>query len=75
MKDELLKECEQLMIDFAKKKNMSPDVMISNFQMALLNIAGWICRCYQYTDDKYEAFMRQYADNVVEAIDQRFRKE
>lgn len=75
MKEELVKECEQLMIDFAKEKNMSADVMMSNFQTALLNIAGWICRYYQYTDDEYEAFMRQYADNVVESIDSRFRKE
>lgn len=75
MTDYLLKECEQLMIDFAKEKNMSPDDMISKFQMALLNIAGWICKCYKYTDDEYEAFMREYADNVTKAIDRGLRKE
>lgn len=75
MKDLLLKECEQLMIDFAKKKNMSPSEMLSEFQTALLNIAGWVCRCYQYTDEEYEAFMREYANNVVESIEFRFRKE
>lgn len=75
MENNLVKECEQLMIDFAKKKNMSPDLMLSDFQTALLNIAGWICQCYQYSDDQYEAFMKEYASNVVSAVEYRFRKE
>ena len=75
MKDLLLEECEQLIIDFAKRKNMSPDQMMSKFQTALLNIAGWICECYQYSNDEYEAFMKEYANNVSESIERRFRKE
>lgn len=75
MTDYLLKECEQLMIDFGKKKNMSPDDMISKFQMALINIAGWICECYQYTDDECKAIMREYADNVARSIESRFGKD
>lgn len=75
MENNLVKECEQLMIDFAKKKNMSPDQMISDFQTALLNIAGWVCKCYEYTDDEYETFMKEYAGNVAAAVERRFRKE
>lgn len=71
----LVKKCEQSMIDFAKKENMSPNDMMSNFQTALLNIAGWICECYEYSNDEYERFMRQYAANVQEAVERRFRKE
>lgn len=69
-----VKGCEQVMINFAKKKNMSPDAMLSNFQTALLNIAGWICRCYEYSDDEYEEFMKGYADNIRIAVENRFKK-
>ena len=75
MKDLLLEECEQLMIDFAKEKNMSPDQMLSKFQTALLNIAGWLCECYGYSNDQYEAYMKEYAESLENAIEQRFRKE
>lgn len=75
METNLVKECEQLMIDFAKKKDMSPRDMMSDFQTALLNIAGWICECYEYSNDEYEAFMRQYAANVQESVERRFKKE
>lgn len=62
------------MIDFAKKENMSPDSMVSNFQTALLNIAGWICKYYGMSSEEYEKFMWQYVDNVKEAVELRFRK-
>lgn len=71
---ENVKECEQVIINFAKEKNMSPDAMMSDFQTALLNIAGWICECYKYSDDEYEKFMREYADNVRIAVEDRFKK-
>lgn len=71
----MITECQQVMIDFAKEKNMSPNDMMSDFQTALLNIAGWICECYGYSKDEYEEFMRQYAANVQEAIESRLRKE
>lgn len=63
------------MIDFAKEKNLSPGEMLSSFQTALLNVAGWICKCYQYTDEEYEKFMKEYADNVRESVEHRLRKE
>lgn len=75
MEESKVKECEQVIIDFAKKENMSPDQMMSDFQTALLNIAGWICECYRYSNDQYEAFMKEYAANVTAAVERRFRKE
>lgn len=75
MKDFLLQECEQLIIDFAQKRNMSPSDMLSKFQMALLDVARWVCEYYQYTDEEYESFMRGYANNITDAINRRFRKE
>lgn len=73
--DNFIKECEQLMIDFAKEKNMSPSGMLSDFQTALLNIAGWVCECLNYSNDECEQFMREYADNIKASVDRRFRKE
>ena len=75
MKNNLLFECEQSIIDFAKKKDMSPSQMLSIFQTALLNVAGWVCQCYQYTNEEYEKFMRDYANNVTASIEGRFKKE
>lgn len=75
MENDVVKRCEQSMIDFAKQENMSPDSMVSNFQTALLNIAGWICECYGMSNEEYEKFMWQYVDNVKEAVELRFRKE
>lgn len=73
--DDLVKECEQLMIDFAKKKDLSPNDMLSGFQTALLNVAGWICSVYKYSDKEYESFMKKYADEISEAVENKFRKE
>lgn len=70
-----LNECERLMIDFAKEKDMSPEDMMDSFQTALLNIAGWICECYKYSNKEYEKFMKEYADNISIAVNRRFRKE
>lgn len=75
MKDQLLSECEESILDFAKRKNMSPDQTLSKFQTALLNIAGWICDCYRYSEEEYEEFMRDYVNNVAAAVERRFRKE
>ena len=73
--ENIVKECEKLMIDFAMEKNLRPGEVLSNFQTALLNIAGWICGCYKYTNEEYEQFMYEYADNVKASVDSRFRKE
>lgn len=72
--ESLVERCEGLIIDFAKRENLSPDQMLSEFQTALLNIAGWICRCYQYSDEEYEKFMKEYADNIRKSVEQRFKK-
>lgn len=70
-----IKECERLMIDFAKEKNLSPEQTLDNFQSALLNIAGWFCECYNYPNDKYEAYMKDYAERVVQTVERQLRKE
>lgn len=70
-----IKEYEQIIIDYAKEKNLDPQLMLSAAQTALLNIAGWICECFRYSNDEYEKFMRDYANNVVESVNNRFRKE
>lgn len=75
MKKSKVKECEQVILDFAVKENMSPDQMVSDFQTALLNMAGWVCQCYQYTEDEYEAFMKEFAAKITASVEQRFRKE
>lgn len=70
-----LKECEQLMIDFAKERNFTPEEMLTSFQTALLNIAGWVCTCMGYPDDEYERFMMDYVNELKKSVEQRFRKE
>lgn len=72
--ENLSKSCEQLMIDFAKRENLSPQEMLSGFQTALLNIAGWVCQCYGYSDEEYEKFMMEYVDNVRESVEFRFKR-
>lgn len=67
-----IKACESLIIDFAKKENFSPKDTLDNFQTALLNIAGWICKCYGYSNAEYEKFMYDYVDQIKEAVDRRF---
>lgn len=69
---EKLKECESLIIDFAKRENLSPSDMLNSFQTALLNVAGWICECYGYSNDEYEKFMYDYVDQIKRSVDRRF---
>lgn len=66
---------EQVIIDYAKAENLTPSQAMSSCQTALLNVAGWICACYGYSNDEYEAFMKQYADEVNKAVERSFRKE
>lgn len=75
MEKDHVKGFEQVIIDYAKENNLAPDTTLSKCQTALLNVAGWICECLGYDHDDYEAFMKEYAANVTEAIDRRFRKE
>ena len=75
MKKDHVKGFEQVIIDYAKENDLSPDTAMSKCQTALLNIAGWICKCYGYSNKEYEEFMREYAVNVAAAINSRFRKE
>lgn len=75
MKNNHVKGFEQVIIDYAKAKNLMLDQMLSDCQTALLNIAGWICEFYKYSNEEYEKFMREYAANVKEDIEYRFRKE
>lgn len=75
MKKNHVKGFEQVIIDYAKKEDLSGSTTLSDCQTALLNIAGLICECYGYSNDEYEEFMRQYVANVQEAVDRRFRKE
>ncbi len=75
MENNHVKGFEQVIIDYAKAKNLTPSQTLSDCQTALLNIAGWICECYEYPNAEYEKFMREYAASVKEAVERRFGKE